>query len=137
MLVSINMYANTHCGASKNPLKDPSVHRGSLWGEASERACLKNLDLYLHVHTKVGDATLKSHYKKKRLFTRTRSIYLFQYRGFLACWCLSICMPTPTVRLQKSPKDPFGPQGAPVGESERASVCQESCFVLACSHQGR
>ena len=111
MLVSINMYVNAHCEATKK--------------QASERVCVvKNLDLH----------TSKM---QKCVFTRTRSIYLFQYRGVLACWCLSICMPTPTVRLQKSPKDPFGPQGAPVGESERASVCQESCFVLACSHQGR
>jgi len=36
MLVSINMYANTHCEATKNPLKGPLAHRGPLWGEASE-----------------------------------------------------------------------------------------------------
>ena len=99
MLVSINMYANTHCEATKNPLKGPLAHRGPLWEKASERACVKNLVLYLHVPTKVGDATLKSHYKKKCVFTRTRPIYLFQYRGVLACWCLSICMSTRAVRL--------------------------------------
>ena len=48
MLVSINMYVNAHCEATKN--KRASV------------CIVKNLDLHLHVPTKVGDATLKSHY---------------------------------------------------------------------------
>ena len=55
MLVSINMYVNAHCEATKKSPKGP-------FREASERVCVvKNLDLHLHVPTKVGDATLKSH----------------------------------------------------------------------------
>ena len=40
----------------------------------------------------------------------------------MACWYISICIPTPTVRIQKSPKGPFSPQGAPVGGSEQMCV---------------
>ena len=86
------------------------------------------LFLHLHVPSKAGHATLKSHKTKKCIFIRTRSINLFQYRGVLAYQCLSMCISAPTVGYKKSPKGPFSPQRAPVGGSKQASVSQEICF---------
>jgi len=35
----------------------------------------------------------------------TWSIYLLQYRGVIACWCMTTCMPTPTARqIRNTPR---------------------------------
>ena len=89
------MHVGTHCEATKKSPKGP-------FREVASECVSRILFLHLHAASKAGHATLKSHYKKKCVFTRTRSINLFQYRGVLAYRCLSICMSAHTVRPPKN-----------------------------------
>jgi len=87
MLMYINMYANTHYEATKNPLKGPLAHMGSLWGKRASVCCQESW-FALACFYQGRWCNFEITPEDKYVFTRTRSIYLFQYRAVTACWCL-------------------------------------------------